>query len=470
LTTSSEPEALQFDPDELEEMLGRALSRSAAISTAHRRRRTLTGGVAVALAVVALAATVAVETEAPNASPRSAQSPLTHQGGGSVSPQWRLVSDVSASWQVLPGPGGGSGPQFDMTCPSVTTCYALGMTPKGPPKGASGPKPSQSSLPVIQIETTTDSGEIWTAVNLPVSASQASLSCVSTSTCALLGLDSTGGAVFLMTSDGGQTWSSQRAPSQLRSTGGFVSAFDCVSPRSCTAVVASPDRPTGTPAGFSFTTSDGGQTWTRATLPGGLVPGGLACTDGGDCAVTGYNPAASAGDAGGAAAAYSIDGGVTWTAATLPAGTNPLHSVACTGSGFCITSEFGGSPRASILTSSDGGVTWTAVSTTGLPSNLTPPKMGTNFSCPTTTDCWISGVVVPPGDGGTNSLADAQGVLAQSADGGHTWQPAQLPDTVGMVMSVACPTATACYAMAIIGTGSGQQTFGFLSDNALAGG
>jgi hypothetical protein len=32
----------------------------------------------------------------------------------------------------------------------------------------------------------------------------------------------------------------------------------------------------------------------------------------------------------------------------------------------------------------------------------------------------------------------------------HTWQPAQPPGTVEAVLSVACPTNTICYALAIV--------------------
>lgn len=302
---------------------------------------------------------------------------------------------------------------------------------------------------------------------MPISVPRASLSCVSASTCALLGLDSAS-ATFLTTSDGGRAWSSQSVPIDLASaqsgpsllppTTGFVE-LDCVPAGDCTAVA----RLEGASGAFSLTTSDGGQTWTQGTLPTGLLPDALACTSGGDCVVTGFDGTPADGDA-----AYSSDGGTTWTGATLPAGAvmdSLSPSVACSGSGFCITSSFGGSPSGStVRTSSDGGSTWAEVSASGLARS----HLG-YFTCPTTSDCWTSGTDVPPGSGTAVNLADAQGLLAQSADGGHAWEAAQLPSSVTAVMSVACPTATGCYAMALIGTGSGQTTFGLLSDNASVG-
>ncbi len=307
--------------------------------------------------------------------------------------------------------------------------------------------------------------------------SSASLSCVSVSTCALLGLDSAGGPVFLETSDGGQTWSSQTAPSELTS-GSYPTALDCVSADECIAVVTTLDE-SGTLAGFSLTTSDGGQTWIQGTLPADLVPNGLTCTGGGDCVVTGCSGdcvltgSGSPVLGGAAAGAYSTDAAVTWTAATLPADTNALESVACNSSGFCITSASGGpSPAGSVLTSSDDGVTWAEVSATGAPSTQTGDLLTTSasfpdsgFSCPITTDCWSFGTVPPPNASGAFNLATAQGFLAQSTDAGHTWQHAQLPGTVKAVLSVACPTNTICYALAIVGTGSGPATMDLLTDN-----
>ncbi|MGO9974706.1 MAG: WD40/YVTN/BNR-like repeat-containing protein [Solirubrobacteraceae bacterium] len=463
---SFDREAPRFDADELEEMLGRALARSAVMSARRRRRRSAIGS--VGLVVAALVAIVGV-----------GRPQRTHMGGESPVPHWKLVADVSAGWQVLPGLGPGGGlPPSEMTCPSTSTCYALGMAPSDPPPSGYSPQKSPASPPiVVKIEATTDSGKSWLPVNLPVSVSDASLSCVSASTCALLGLDSTDGPVFLETSDGAQTWSSQTAPSELTS-GSFPTALDCVSTVECMAVVTTLDD-AGTPAGFSLTTSDGGQTWIKGTLPANLVPNGLTCTDGGDCVVTGC-----AGDCvltgsgspvlgGAGAAAYSADRGVTWTAATLPPDTNALQSDACESSGFCITSSSGGpSAAGTVLTSSNDGVTWAEVSATGTASTQTGDLLttsasipGSGFSCPATTDCWTFGTVPPPNASGAFNLATAHGFLAQSTDAGHAWQPAQLPGTVKAVLSVACPTNTNCYAQAIVGTGSGPATIDLLSDN-----
>ena len=459
MPASFDPEPPRYDADELDDLLGRALARSAAIAARRRHRRALVGSASVGLVVAVLAVLVTLQ------SPKGTQSPPAQLPRASVAPKWKLVADVSAGWHVLPGPNGAGGlPPLDMTCPSASTCYAVGVAPAGPP----GPTGS-SVRPIAKIEATTDSGRTWTPVMLPVPVSHASLSCVSASSCALLGIEPSGRSVFLETSDGGQTWSARRAFGELIPAShpiGFLdpasrpTELDCVSADQCTAAVTTLGT-RGTAAGFSLKTADGGHTWLKERLPAHLVPSSITCTQPGACVVAGSTaPVFGAG-----AAAHSSDGGATWTAATLPAGTHALQSVACNGSGFCITSSSPTGPSApgAVLTSSDGGASWAAVPATQLPRSRFPFFSGSRFSCPTGTDCWSAGVIVPRHFTGLINLATSHGFLAQSVDGGHTWQPAPLPRTVKAVLSLACPTNTICYAMAVVATRSGT-TFGLLSN------
>lgn len=452
MPTLSEPEAARFDPDELERMLGRVLARSASLSARRRHRRSVFGGVAAALAVASALTTVVVR------SPGAPSSGSGQSQSGSTGSAWNLVSDVSASWQVLPGPGVGNDlPPAQLTCPSATTCYALGVASSGPPSSSVANSPPDDS-----IETTTDAGQTWTPLTLPAAISSSRLSCPTATTCALLGIGAGGGSVFFQTTDGGRTWSSRSGPAELTS-GDFVGGLACTSATRCTAIAMPNLVAAGSSDVMSLTTSDGGQSWSQGSLPAGLngIPDGLTCTSEGDCVVVGSDKGFP-GEEGGAA--YSRDGGATWVSSTVPNGTSDLHAVACSGT-FCIASSLDSSSSTvrTLFTSGDSGAYWSAVTTTGLTSDVMP--FTTSLSCPTSTDCWTGGSVPPPGSGGSMQIGDAQGLLAQSVDGGHTWQEAQLPSTTHAVMSVSCPTATDCYALAVIGSGD-QLSFGLLAEHS----
>jgi len=432
-------------------MLGRALARSASMTARRRRRRSVFGGVAAALAVAMALTTVVMRAGAP--SPGSAQSPA-----GATGSAWRLVSDVSSGWQVLPGPGVADGlPTAQLTCLSADTCYALGVV-SDEPSSSSAP----GSPPNDAIATTTDGGQTWTPVTLPAAISGSRLFCLTATTCTLLGIGAGGSSVFLQSADGGRTWSSEPGPSELTADD-FVGGLACTTAIRCTAIAMPHQVAAGSGDIMSLTTSDDGQSWSEAPLPAGFngIPDGLTCTSQGDCVVVGSDKGFPGGNAG---AAYSRDGGATWTSSTVPPGASDLHSVSCSGS-FCIASSLlsASSTERSILTSGDGGATWSEVMTTGLASDVMP--LTTSFSCPTSTDCWTGGTVPPPGGGGAVQISDAQGLLAQSVDDGHTWQDAALPSTAHAVMTVSCPTATDCYALAVVGSANGVG-FGLLAEHS----
>lgn len=452
MPTLSDNEAPRFEPDQLEQMLGRTLARSASLSAHRRRRRSVFGGVAAA--VVLATAVTGVLVAAPDIPSSGSAQPRP----GSMSSAWTLVSDVSAGWQMLPGPGVGNGlPTVQLTCPSATTCYALGVVSGEPPSSSAPGTPPDDA-----IETTTDGGRTWTPVSLPSAISGSRLSCLTATTCALLGIGTGGSSVFFQTTDGGRTWSSGTGPAEL-ATGDFVGGLACTTAAHCTAIAMPHLVAAGSDDIMSLTTSDAGQSWTEGSLPAGFdgLPDGLTCTGVGDCVVVGSDKGFPGGNG---AAAYSKDGGATWRSSTVPGGTSDLNAVSCNTS-LCIASSLGSASSTvrTILTSSDGGATWSEATTTGLTSAVMP--FTTSFSCPTSTDCWTGGTVPPPGSGSAVQINDARGLLAQSVDGGHTWQDAQLPSTVHTVMSVSCPTSTDCYALAVVGNANGLG-FGLLAQHS----
>ena len=114
----------------------------------------------------------------------------------------------------------------------------------------------------------------------------------------------------------------------------------------------------------------------------------------------------------------------------------------------------------------DAGVTWTAAAADGLPGSLLQ-----GLSCPTTSYCWAGGLLLPAkqdGSAGAIAIADLDGVLATTSDGGATWQTAPVPGGVGhtLVTAVSCPSQTTCMALAAVPDASGTLSFELLSYSA----
>ena len=451
MPTLSDHEAAPFEPEELECMLRRTLARSSSISARRRQRRSVFGGVALALALAATVTTLAIR------GPGAPSSGSAQGQTGSKGSTWSLVSDFSAGWQVLPGPAEANGlPTAQLTCPTASTCYALGVVSNASPSSS-----VPGSPPNDAIEITTDGGQTWTPVTLPAAISGSRLSCVSATACSLFGIGAGGSSVFYQTTDGGRTWSSAAGPAQL-SSDDFVGGLACATATRCTAIAMPHLVAVGAGDILSLTTTDGGKTWSQGSFPAGFSgkPDGLTCSGGGDCVVVG----STNGFPGGGAAAYSRDGGATWASSAVPSGTSDLNALSCSGS-FCIASPLspGASTARTIITSNDGGATWSEVTTTGLASDVMP--FTASFSCPTSTECWTAGTVPAPGSGNAVQIGDARGLLAQSLDGGHSWQESQLPSTAHAVMSVSCPTASDCYALAVVGSGD-NLSFGLLAEHS----
>jgi photosystem II stability/assembly factor-like uncharacterized protein len=361
---------------------------------------------------------------------------------GVRAPTWRLVGDITSSWRTLSGLG--YQPGLSLACPSTTTCYADNLQSSAP--GTYG-----------EIEVTHDGGNTWQQSNLPVTLSDATaLACVDADTCATLGIDASGNATFLETTDGGKTWASVPGPSQLTSSMG-VTVLACTTAESCIAVASDPTSQSGT--ALAFLTSDGGTSWTDSNLPSDFVPRGLQCVSAERCIVSGFyqSPDGSSTTPPGTVL-YSTDDGATWTTAAVPPGLGPLSSVSCADSEDCVASYFGDDGSASeIVTSTDGGQSWAEASASGLPDALV-----TGLSCPTASECWAAGITRASGaSGGSGPIAvhlggDAQGIVASTSDGGQTWQSQQLPQGVLIVLDMSCPSDTNCYALALQTASSGS--------------
>jgi photosystem II stability/assembly factor-like uncharacterized protein len=286
------------------------------------------------------------------------------------------------------------------------------------------------------IDVTVDGGRSWTGQATPSTPGPAlsGISCPDDNHCMAVGSSPTSPStgVVLTTRDGGRAWAASTTPA------GAIDVINvrCASMADCTAIASD-----GTNL-WSAHSSDFGHTWQReGDLPAGLVDtGSLACTAGGTCLVAGYS-ATTAGHGQGAVV-ISTDGGASWTAATVPAGTGLLQGVTCTTATACLavgttsTTVSDVVPaHGELLHSTDGGHTWSADST--------PPPVDDVYgiNCPDQLVCAMVGINWNGGSGvGT-------GAMAQSTDGGASFTASTTAYTPLGLDALACPTARQCVAV-----------------------
>ncbi len=412
---------------------------------------------ATAAAVIVILAVVGINTF----SGQPPERPVT--GVSTVPASWRLAGFIDQmAWQ--PSSAGALAASVAATCPTVTNCYAdnLGSSQFG-----------------AVVEITTDGGVAWRPSPLPAGTWLSSnLTCPTAGECLVAGYadvplgaasPSGGSSAVFVTADGGASWSTISLPTQAVD----VVSLACRSATVC--VGASYGTPTSTdPQGSAVAvrTSDGGGSWSVSPFPNAIIPSrpyGASCGASGCVVVgtTGFGTTSTGSSAADGAAAYSTDGGASWSAATVPAGIAVIRAVSCSDDGACTsvangpstTSVPGAGPYgpSTILTSTDGGHSWTEPGATGLaPADLSA------IACPTTVDCWVAG------RSASGATANSRtGIIEATHDAGATWStetlptratPAQQASTglVGLdiedVSSISCPADASCLAMAAQGS------------------
>jgi hypothetical protein len=373
---------------------------------------------------------------------------LRQQPGGNQG-RWKLVGDISsASWQDVSPLGLAA--SFSLTCPSTSTCYA------------DVPASKPGAFDAIQV--TEDGGISWQTAGLPSTISRGSeISCWSSDSCTQVGLDSSGDAVVVTTSDGGANWTAAPGPSGLSASFGEID-LSCTGAGACVAVASDPADPTA--SSLAFVSTDGGSDWSQSSLAPNFAAGSLRCVPVSQCVLVGHSLSVDSqtGLTSGLAF-YSADGGSVWQAASLPAGLGQMSSLSCDSAG-CLAGALKGNGQASgLATSADGGRSWSEATESGLPSALV---MG--LACPSSTGCWatgLSGASISSDGSGLpviNIGSSAAGVVASSSDGGQSWQQGHLPSGVVLVADPSCPSSSTCYALGVLGAApSGPISFALLS-------
>lgn len=308
-----------------------------------------------------------------------------------------------------------------------------------------------SIQPLMSISN--DAGMSWQTSVLPllnnsvVNTQLSRISCTSQSTCIAGGFSLVNFSLapasgyeptFVVTTNGGVTWSQHLLTVPAGTSDGFVRDVNCNGAASCVAVGFYIDNSSNeVPA--TMTTNDNGATWSQtviSSLPAGMTNGqlnGLTC-DGLNCLAVGFfsNTNNSPG------VMQSHDHGSTWSSQvlSLPAGFNSgiLYDVACSGSHCVAVGSFVGDTtnNAGIATSSDSGATWTTQALNLITSTNVFHRQNNGITLQTV-HCTGSTCVATGRNFTVNNVFSfpsstlSQAVTAVSHDYGLTWTQQLLP-------------------------------------------
>jgi len=396
-----------------------------------------------------------------------------------VAMNWRLVSEISP--QIHPFVSTSGSPQgiHSLTCPSARVCYLISS--------------SLSGLPPNALYRSSDGGGTWLPMKLPPGVFlDTSLSCFSANGC-IVGAEAGFGSgldgvaqLLLTTRDGGVSWTTRHVPippvvgddaalnQQIAALQGNLYELQCFTSQSC---VAFGTTPTGEPEGGSdgtnfisltvaMRTDDGGSTWTTHVFPWSTTPSGapgwssqqhaaFSCPSALDCVglarvfAAGPPPADHKSPTYGSQDVYILefrttDGGHSWSKQWVPVGEGTVTSLTCPDVSHCVAITHFGPAGANgpdgVLASSDGGGTWTAVQP--FPSLNPGWNDLTSISCPTDSMCWLAG-----SEQSSSDPSETTGVMFASQDGGHSWEPVELPIGLGSVNEVDCLVDQSCLAI-----------------------
>ena len=299
------------------------------------------------------------------------------------------TTTAGATWSPVPVPGALS-VVSQLSCPTRLRC--VGMT--------------QESFRRPVAVTSADGGVTWTRHPLPPNTAYVtSLDCPSATSChawAVVNVSSTRtDAQSLRTTDGGLTWQLHLGL-DMRFLGPAV--LSCIDSSTCVAATSGRAR-----VPVVVSTFDGGLTWTPKNIPSGSsVLDTVSCTSMTACVVIGR-----VGKPGAPTQAWTTnDFGKTYEGSSLPAAANGYHGLDCTGV-TCVAVGNDADWTGRLVTSYDGGATWLA---RALPAGSSRLQ---SVSCGRATVCAVTG-----SDGsqdGTGAL------LLGTTNRGKTWDTIDIP-------------------------------------------
>jgi phosphatidylinositol-3-phosphatase len=298
---------------------------------------------------------------------------LARSDGVHWSEQSRNAVPIPASMGSLRTPPTRTPQLLGASCPSTSTCFAVGdggsisATTNGGGHWSSQSSPTNDRLYAVGCAKAstgcvaagdrgtiagTSTGTSWSEQSSGTSQALTGVSCPVAGSCVVVGDQGT----ILTTTDGGATWHSR--PS---GTDADLNAVSCASASLCTAVGS---------LGTILKTTNGGDSWTTPASGTTAYLGGVSCP-------RRTNDCYAAGQAGTLLA--TTDGSKTWAA--KPTGvSDQLNSISCVSATSCVATGSTGT----VLSTASGGTSWT-VQGTGTTRNLTAA------SCASTTACIAAG-------------------------------------------------------------------------------
>jgi hypothetical protein len=320
---------------------------------------------------------------------------------------------------------------YSVACPTATECLGVGSYGDNPPEAV--------------ILATTSGGAKWVNQTLPANVTKAffrslvGMSCPTSTVCFSIGSTSSAGVIVLSTRNTGSLWTDQSLPASLTKTQSiYPSGVTCPTSSQCFGYGS-----LGSEA-FLISTANAGTKWIRQSFPSGIQSiSSLHCVATGSpnstaCVATG---SATSGDP---VVLSTASAGASWTIGTLPSGINALSGVTCPSVSKCFAigdtavAQYEFKPL--ILASNDGGLKWKSQTIPSYPAGGDVPLA--SISCPTTSTCFVAGVV-------TSSETSSAYILS-TANGGTNWISQNLPATsssseASALDAVSCPTTKICY-------------------------